>query len=45
MSFLGTPARLRREGALARDKNVPNIVQQMARKMVEKKETPKKDEK
>lgn len=31
--------------SLSRDKNVPNIVQQMARKMIEKKESPKKDEK
>ncbi len=28
---------------LSRDKNVPNIIQMMAKKMVEKKETPKKD--
>jgi hypothetical protein len=30
---------------LARDKNVPNIIQMMAKKMMDKKEAPKKDEK
>lgn len=44
MRFLGSLRDSDVKG-LSRDKNVPNIVQQMARKMVEKKETPKKDEK
>ena len=30
---------------LARDKNVPNIIQMMAKKMMEKKEAPKKEDK
>ena len=28
---------------LARDKNVPNVIQMMAKKLMEKKESPKKD--
>jgi len=44
MKFLGSLRDSDVKG-LSRDKNVPNIVQQMARKMIEKKETPKKDDK
>ncbi len=44
MKFLGSLRDSDVKG-LSRDKNVPNIVQQLARKMVEKKETPKKDDK